>query len=71
MDLTKSDEEGVEDENAKLRRKLGLPEMDPDALPSSCVTKYLILNQSWILFFVGFLKYWIDTLTGDTPKKTV
>ena len=41
-DLTKSDadeDEGPAD--MKLRRRLGFPELDPDALPSSQVTKHL------------------------------
>ncbi len=42
VDLTKSDDE-KEDEASKLRRKLGFPEMDPDALPSTNVTKYVKL----------------------------
>ncbi len=29
-------------------RSLGLPEMDPDALPSSLVEKYLRLDCSWL-----------------------
>lgn len=42
-DLTKSDEEG-EDAQAKLRKKLGVPELDPDALPSAGISKYLKLD---------------------------
>lgn len=45
-DLTKSDSEGGDDDAAALRKKLGIPEVDPDALPSSMVTKYLILNSN-------------------------
>ena len=44
-DLTKSDadeDEGPrETADMKLRRRLGFPELDPDALPSSQVTKHL------------------------------
>ena len=42
VDLTKSDEE-KEDNRTANRKKLGIPEMDPDALPSSCINKYLTL----------------------------
>ena len=49
-DLTKSD--GEDDEgpresaDMKLRKRLGFPELDPDALPSSQVTKHLTLADS-------------------------
>lgn len=47
-DLTKSDKEELDEEEklserAKLRKRLGFPEIDPDALPSSMVTKYMNL----------------------------
>lgn len=41
-DLTK--DEGVEDQAGQLRKKLGIPELDPDALPSANLNKYLHLN---------------------------
>lgn len=47
MDLDKSDEDEVDD---KAHRKIGLvPELDPDALPSSGVQRFLILISisSW------------------------
>ena len=39
------DPEGDEadDRAAKLRKKMGFPELDPDALPSGQITKYMIL----------------------------
>ena len=40
-DLTKSDDEV---DNSKARKKLGLPEFDPDALPSGQLPKYLNLD---------------------------
>lgn len=37
-------EEGDAEERAsKLRKKMGFPELDPDALPSAQITKYMIL----------------------------
>lgn len=41
LDLTKSDSDEGENDAVKLRKQLGVPEVDPDALPSSTVTKYL------------------------------
>ena len=41
-DLTRSDEEN-DDAAIQLRKSLGIPEMDPDALPSSMLNKYLKL----------------------------
>ena len=43
VDLTKSDDEEGEGEHAKLKKKLGIPELDPDALPSGQICKYLSL----------------------------
>ena len=42
IDLTKSDEE--DGANTKTRKALGIPEMDPDALPSALTQKFLILT---------------------------
>lgn len=39
-DVTKSEDEAM-DEKDKNRKKCGLPEYDPDALPSSSATKYM------------------------------
>ena len=41
VDLT--EEEEALDASAKARKKLGIPEMDPDALPSACISKYMNL----------------------------
>ncbi len=43
IDLTKSDDEG-ENPGKNVRKKLGIPEVDPDALPSSCLNKILTLE---------------------------
>ena len=45
VDLAKSDEEDPSD-NSKLKKKVGLPEWDPDALPSSQLNKYLNLANT-------------------------
>ena len=42
-DLTRSDDDCQEDHESALRKKLGIPEPDPDALPSSMIQKYLNL----------------------------
>ena len=42
-DLTKSDDDDGLNEQVQLRKKLGIPEFDPDALPSSMISKYLKL----------------------------
>lgn len=44
VDLCNSDEEHA-DEAHKLRKQLGIPEFDPDALPSANISKYLILDR--------------------------
>lgn len=49
-DLTKSDDETMEDEAAVLRKKLGIPEPDPDALPSTLIGKYLMLATVYVSF---------------------
>lgn len=41
VDLTK-DKSVADEMAAKLRKKLGVPELDPDALPSSTIQKYLM-----------------------------
>ena len=45
QDLTgdDDDEDGAEDHEMQLRKKLGIPEPDPDALPSTVINKYLSL----------------------------
>ena len=47
VDLTQLEEEEALDASSKARKKLGIPEMDPDSLPSACISKYmnLISNQ--------------------------
>ena len=47
-DLTKSDDDAMEDEATVLRRKLGIPEPDPDALPSTLIGKYLMLATYYV-----------------------
>ena len=42
VDLTGIDAAVADDTAAKLRKKLGVPELDPDALPSSTIQKYLM-----------------------------
>lgn len=37
-------EEEAEDEQTKKRKQLGLPEFDPDAVPSSQLPKYMTLG---------------------------
>lgn len=43
IDLTADDveEERQAEEQAKNRRKMGLPEIDPDSLPSSSLFKFM------------------------------
>ena len=48
VDLTKSDDEEPDTSSgAQLRKKLGIPEPDPDALPSSLINKYLKLARTY------------------------
>lgn len=48
VDLTVSDDDTAEDEAAALRKKLGIPEPDPDALPSTLIGKYLKLATVYV-----------------------
>lgn len=41
VDLT-VEKVNADESAAKLRKKLGVPELDPDALPSSTIQKYLM-----------------------------
>ena len=43
VDLTEIKEQEAEGEEASKRRKLGIPELDPEALPSASCNKYLCL----------------------------
>ena len=44
VELTKSDDDTNDDAGIKLRKQLGIPEADPDALPSASLNKYLKLD---------------------------
>lgn len=50
------DEEVDQDDNNRKGKSLGLPEIDPDALPSSLVSKYLILEC-----MLDFKAYFLQT----------
>ena len=41
----------AEERAAKIRKKAGLPELDPDMLPSTIALKMLSLIKSYLFFF--------------------
>ena len=69
-DLTKSDDDAMEDEAPVLRRKLGIPEPDPDALPSTLIGKYLMLAMFppglyFVIFPMFFPKNDVTRIISD------
>ena len=44
MDSEELEEQEAKEEQTSKRKALGIPEMDPDALPSSHVSKFLSLD---------------------------
>lgn len=49
MDEEELEEQEAKEEQTGKRRALGIPELDPDALPSSHVSKFLSLDQTIVL----------------------
>lgn len=43
----------AEERAAKIRKKAGLPELDPDMLPSTIALKMLSLIKSYLFFFLS------------------
>ena len=50
MDEEELEEQETKEEQTGKRKALGIPELDPDALPSSHVSKFLNLDGNIILF---------------------
>ena len=63
--LNQMDNEDEKQQASKKRKALGIPEMDPDALPSTLVTAYLSFggkpkhdhHSLWLLFSLHNLSY--------------
>ena len=53
-DLTLEDDEVAESHEMQLRKKLGIPELDPDALPSTMINKFLSLAITIASLWHGF-----------------
>lgn len=50
LEITKSEDEHI-DEQEKQRKKSGIPEFDPDALPSSCSMKYMYPGSKYNVYY--------------------
>ena len=50
-DIDKIEEQESKEATQRKGKQIGLPEIDPDALPSSMVTKYLFLDRTYYPLF--------------------
>lgn len=66
-DLETIDESTEQDEKKRHMKTMGLPEIDPDALPSSVVGKYLILKCISVFLNVDFSSNNMGFEKGNYP----
>ena len=69
-DLT-LDDDVSDDHEMQLRKKLGIPEADPDALPSTLINKYLSLAIIASLLYKLFFRALFKSLSMVDDKSSI